>query len=500
MPCKPNQSPTTPEKKTIRKFARSQKRISCPNCGGFGTIHRNGRAGKLKKLTFRCKCTKNIGIDIMDKMLERFSTPSPSPQTQAPAEFLSSLSCPSAPSPSSCLPPQPLTLDTPSPASRTSAFAPGTPSPLNLPAVQDPVEEISPTLSVTSSAADNSILQRLEALERKIATVEKSNTTLMIANKRLEAKCKRLQSEILATKKIADQASSSVCKCKHAATSGESTAPGPSSQTSVQPRNNAASVPRNSLPVTYAQTVRETPVDASKSMASVPKVASTVTSSPQNARVPSIPDTYAGKILTKIMHSSKAPAPINQSEQLSTGANDPRETSPQNTTQPRREYKPPQNLPPVATWTVSYFRNVPWTKISTIRRTLKACNIQTSKIVNLAWRKGKVLEVILDRNIEEPFTRFLELNLNWTKTPYNIVPSDAQVEDNELFSKPPAHIAIMSFFAAIKRQAPTQQIAYFLRDHAISLLTEFSDAPFEQLWDSAGHLERVPETNAALSA
>ncbi|KAK9659708.1 hypothetical protein K7432_018625 [Basidiobolus ranarum] len=50
----------------------------------------------------------------------------------------------------------------------------------------------------------------------------------------------------------------------------------------------------------------------------------------------------------------------------------------------------------------------------------------------------------------------------------------------------------MAFFAAIKRQAPSQDIAYFLKEHAIQLLSDFSDAPFNKLWDDAGPLERAP--------
>ncbi|ORX89683.1 hypothetical protein K493DRAFT_357826 [Basidiobolus meristosporus CBS 931.73] len=168
--------------------------------------------------------------------------------------------------------------------------------------------------------------------------------------------------------------------------------------------------------------------------------------------------------------------------------------------QHRRTYKPPANLPPASTWTVVYLKQVPWTPISNIRKALKACNIQLSRIVNLAWRKGKILEVILDQNIADPFVAFVEKNLNWLKTDFKIVPEESESSDSLLFNKPPAHVAILSFFAAIKRQAPSYDVAYFLKNHAISLLADLSDAPFEELWDSAGHIINAASEEATTSA
>ena len=437
----------------------------------------------------------------MESMLKRVMSPSasPSPLNKTPAQFLSSLASPAAPSPSRYPSLKSMPLDTPSPAARNSPFVPESMSPLSLEdEPNDSPEDIPATQINPMEKTLTSVLQRLEMMEKKITQLEKAKTALQIENKRLEAKHKRLQSELLATKKIADKALFTSCQCS----------------TPADPANNATVIKATAIPrVEESTAVVSLRVPQQKSFAQVLSNSSSASSvkehtlpmpssgqehSAEVVAEPCIPNTYAGKVLSRILQSNR---PKSTKEQPQSTSNEQSDSALPHTKAPtQRMYKPPVNLPPVATWTVVYFKNVPWTQISNIRRTLKACNIQTSRIVNLAWRKGKVLEVILDRNIESAFCEFLHTNLNWVKTSFTVVPTDTYMGDNELFNKPPAHIAITAFFAAIKRQAPTQEVAYFLKNHAIAMLSDFSDAPFEQLWEAAGYLERAPTTENASTA
>ena len=434
----------------------------------------------------------------MEDMLDRFKTPSP--QGLSPTQFLNRLASPTAPS--SIRAPSAVSLDSPSPPARKSPFVPESVSPMPL-HVESPeiLEDISSTVPPNVDSACEDILLRFIAIEKRLTTLESNNTALLIENKRLEAQCKRLKNEVNSAMKAAQDAcqkASKQCNCV-------------SSSSHVDLPSNPQPAPTIVPKKSYSRVLQEKASVNSASSTDVPLLPPVQEPVPAlQADIPpvtvapstSIPATYAGKILTRIMNTSKATANTEKGHRPDNAENTNQETQLNSTAAPiqRRTYKPPANLPPVATWTVLYLEQVPWTPISNIRKTLKACNIQLSKIVNLAWRKGKVLEVILDQNIASPFAAYVERNLNWIQTDYKIVPDDSTSSDSLLFNKPPVHVAIMSFFAAIKRQAPTYDVAYFLKNHAISLLSDFSDAPFEELWESAGHLMNASSEEASTSA
>ncbi|KAK9660169.1 hypothetical protein K7432_018257 [Basidiobolus ranarum] len=347
MPPKPKQDPTTPERKTLDCFDKSAKKIACPNCGNKGTIRKNGRAGKLRKLTFVCKCTKNVGITLMEDMLGKLRTPSP--QVLSPSQFLNRLASPSAPAPRRAS--SSVSLDTPSPSTRKSPFVPESVSPM-LPESPEILEDISSTAPPKVFSSNEDILQKFLAIEKRLTSLESNNTALSIENKRLEAQCKRLKNEVHSAMKAAQDAlqkASQECSC-HSASTNLNIPKIPVPAPSLEPKKSYSSVLlQQPVSCTSSHEFPSLPPVLEPAPALVADILPEVV-----AASTSIPATYAGKILTRIMNTSKA---------TSNAQKDPRHlnaetTIPENqsslTTVPhqKRTYKPPANLPPVSTWTV----------------------------------------------------------------------------------------------------------------------------------------------------
>lgn len=482
---------TTPEKKILTKFALTSKQIVCPKCGVNGTIRKCGRAGKTNKLAFKCKCSRKVGAAHMEKILRTLITP---PVKDALSQFFGPiLSSPRTASQSSSIVPE-----TPCPASRRpSVLLETSPVALSLP---EPCPA-SPCQTSPPNAVSASLLQELISKVNHLEGVVSSQRTEI---NRLNAQQKLLKQQVAIAQKTFEDAlvktTNPYMNVSHLvpAESFSPDIPGESPSKVAPPaskvRNQPVPLPARPQPAqdsprpSYAQVVA---AQADTSAASLPEVVNPMAE---------IPDTYAGRTLSRFVNQSRKPV---QDPAVPPPAH-PQEggsVAPRNKGKaPQRNYQPPSNPPPVATWTCLYFAQVPWTTLSSIRKTFRALNFDMNKIVNLAWRRGKILEIILDRSLATAFTSYVQDHLNWKATHFTIVPEETSLLDPQLFSKPPAHLAIMAFFAAIKRQAPNQDIAYFLKEHAISMLSDFSDAPFNQLWDAAGPLDRVAAQPSGTSA
>lgn len=497
------------ERRILAKFYSRKPELKCLSCGRKGAYKLNGRAGKNHKLSFACtKCPKKVGVAIFCKLVLKISlSPRRSPYAASPSLQISpgqplsvsprgqnnpvSDHSPSPPSRvTSAIYPR-LLSTTPVPESPVIAHLTSLSSHSTIPETQLPaVEWNSPTDSSLhcSPKANNTvdilaILKRLTLLEHQVLELQRFNHSLEIENQAIKAKNSVLSTQF---ERITQQISSITIQHPSVTAPALPTAQ-PVSTTSAP--SDLISAPTQA-PDTTIQRTRNKGKQV-QTYASV--VASTSQDNLQQSPSSAIPNTVAGRTFSRIIKqgnthksTSKNAAQVIQRNEGTSNE----ETSDQGAGG-RVTYKPPKNLPEAENWRILYFKNVPWTPLSNIRKTFKALNIDLAKVVNLAWRRGKILEIILDRNILQPFTDFVIKNLDWQTTKFSIIPEDTPTADSGLFSKPPVHIAIMSFFAAIKRQAPSQDIAYFLKQQAIQVLESFTDAPFNKLWDAAGPLERV---------
>lgn len=433
MPCRSKFILTSPERLTLAKFSKHIADIVCPRCGLQGMIKKNGRSGAQNRLTFRCQCLLNIGYRVMCGILKPFTTPSTgmhigvlqtSPLLETPQE-----------SPSYAH-----VIETPSKAKDTVSVAK------------------TPSTSGSNVPSMYLLMKRIDALEENYTNLQQNILSNAQSYSELSQQHKLLKEKLNMALELFHKAMENINNPYMAL---------------------AKKLPQESFspPLVLSPTIQPVMNGTKPFVETIQAKASTAIEIGQS----SIPDTYAGRALSKAIHwvnDNNTKSHLRSKDVLDCP----------NTTL-KSSYKPPENLPPVGSWTVLYFKNVPWTTLTAIRHTFRTLNFDISRIVNLAWRKGKVLEIIIDQKVSAAFVEFVGIQLDWDQTHFTIVSDEVSKSNALLFNRPPAHIAIMSFFAAIKRQAPTQQVAYFLKMHAISMLSNFSEAPFDQLWDAAGPLQ-----------
>lgn len=502
MPPLPKRTLTLEEQLLLGKFERARKFLPCQSCGVPDSYNRDG-VGRI--MQFKCKrCGKKVSASVMSSMLKEHNNISrylALPDKPLSPALPTIPSTPAARRPSlsnSVYPMAPQRTTIPNISQHSSPASPqgilvldsqkdhASMATIHSSAISD-VSATPPSFINEPISHSKSMFQEILIVLKQLQT---TNNALLEENKCLQFRMQALDDKVGDLQKTKEQCS--VCY-NHSLQSD----PLPEVLSQVAPIISDLSRPttlgRNGIPrdkgkapMTYAEALN-------------PLLVTSACSSRVETNLPSptsnIPNTLAGRALSKVIKTSKhqkdKAAAIPQALETSSSSPQPAIQSSPKERNSKATYKPPANLPPPSNWVVLYFSQVPWTTISNIRKTFRNINLDTSKIVNLAWRRGKVLEIILDRNCSQAFSNYLEKNLHWIPSNFSILPAEALEVDTGIFKKPPAHMAIMAFFAAIKRQAPSYDIAYFLKEYAINILKDITEAPFDTLWDSSGPLERA---------
>jgi hypothetical protein len=150
----------------------------------------------------------------------------------------------------------------------------------------------------------------------------------------------------------------------------------------------------------------------------------------------------------------------------------------------------------VPDWDILYFSNVYWCTLRDLKMGLSRLWIDMSNIIHLAWRRDRILEVVIERNSTNDFTSLVTNELKWQRTSFRPirVNSSAVSPESALFRVNPMRRQVLDLFKSLLRYSTHDpMLVAFLKERGFELVRSYpccNGLDLELLWSEASATAR----------